>query len=311
MGGDSQNSGGGSGFDVAHTANSAGHAATSGFGYGQKAASFADHFHLLDSHAGQMVNGFFNNPLVNAGAGGLGAVLGGVGMAHGIGEMINGKDGYAKRQGAFDFASAGIGTVSSAAAGLSALTGAGMLGGASGALGAGLAGAAPVLGALGPIGVAAGLAAVGNGYTRDHGWFGKDAQGNNRDGFEFAMNNASAANSWGHSIAGNGLGGDIVGGIAGGAAGLGTGALALGADVVGGAASITESLGNGIGGFFGAKNAGTSIVNGIGSGLGAAANFAGDAASTIGNGIGNVAGSIGNGIGNVAGGIGNALSHLW
>ena len=66
--------------------------ASSGFGIGSKIAHAADNFHLLDNDTGQAVKGFFDNPFMKAGAGGLGSVLGGIGMFESIGQIQNGKD---------------------------------------------------------------------------------------------------------------------------------------------------------------------------------------------------------------------------
>ncbi len=268
------------------------------YGAADTAATAADALHKLDGTNGQAIKGFFDNPAIKGGEGALGTVLGGLSIADGVGEMTDGQANH-KTRGAFDIAAGGLGM----AGGIASLAEAGAFG--AGAMGAGAAAGA----ALGPIGLVAGLAAAGNGYSQDHGWWGKNADGSNKDSIQWAAGNTANAYNAVNKWAGGGVGGTIAGGLAGLGVGVGSAGAALVGDVGAGALGVTEGLGNLVGGLFGNKKAGTGIADGI-------TNFAGGAANAIGGGINSAAktvGNIGSGIGNAIGGVGKALGgiHIW
>jgi hypothetical protein len=257
------------------------------YGYGD----LANQGHLFDSKATKPIGSFFDNEKISTGEAGLGAVLGGIGMFQGAQEIRHG----AKLQGGLDMLSGGL----DVADGLTSIAG-------TGAFGAGAAGlaASPMLSALGPVGFAASMIAAGNGYTQDHGWWGKDGKGNNKNGFQWAFDNGKSVGGSVNRALGGGVTGAIGGGLAGTAAGLGSGGVALAGDFVGGLADSASGIGDLVGGVFGHGNAGTHAVDKTMS-------FIGNGAKTLGTGAANLAGGIGKTAGNVVGGVGKTLSHLW
>ena len=205
--------------------------------------------------------------------------------------------------------------------GLTSIAGTGMLGAGA----AGLA-ASPVLSALGPVGFAAGMIAAGNGYTQDHGWFGKDANGNNKNGFGWALDNGKEVGGSVDRALGGGLAGKIGGGIAGGVAGIGSGVGVLGADFAGGLLDSASGIGNLVGSVFGHGDAGSKGVDAatsfighgaanlgasVGRGATTLAHDAGNIAGGITSGASKIGGGIASGAKSVVGGVGKALSHLW
>ncbi len=143
-----------------------------------------------------------------------------------------------------------------------------------------------------PIAGAAGLAAAGNSYTKDHNMFGflginpkgggtwgVGADGKPRDSISFVGDTTASAYNSVNKWAGGGVKGAIAGGLAGAGTAIGTGALALGGDLVGGVAAVGQGLGS----------------------LGAMA----------GRGLWSGAKAIGSGIGSAAKSVGNFVSHLW
>jgi len=246
------------------------------YGYGD----LANQAHAFDHKPTKAISSFFNNEKISTAESGLGAALGGYNMFQGAQEFRHGD----KLQGGLDMASGAI----DVADGLTSIAGTGMLGAGA----AGLA-ASPMLSALGPAGFAAGMIAAGNGYTQEHGWWGKDGKGNNKNGFQWAIDNGKSVDRSVNRALGGGLAGAIGGGAAGTLAGLGSGGVALGGDFVGGLADSASGIGDLVGGVFGHGNAGTHAV---------------DSATSF---IGNGAKTIGSGVGHLAGGVGKALGHLW
>ncbi len=238
------------------------------------------------SHERGALNAVMENPLMSVGGNLTGAALGGLSVYNGINEWNHGN----KTQGAMDVVAGGTGV------------GAGLLGAAGGA---GLLAEGGALAAAGtvaaPVALAAGLAAAGTGWTKEHGWWGKNADGSNRDSLQFVGAETSGAYNAANKWAGGGWKGAVAGGLAGAGTAIGTGALALGGDLVGGVAAVGQGIGS-----LGAA-AGKGLWNGakaLGSGIGSAA-------STIGGGIASGAKAIGSGIGSAAKSVGNFVSHLW
>jgi hypothetical protein len=257
------------------------------YGYGD----LANQAHLFDhDKATKGIASFFNNDKISTAESGLGAALGGIGMFQGAQEIRHGD----KVQGGLDMLSGGI----DVADGLTSIAG-------TGAFGAGAAGlaASPALSALGPVGFAAGMIAAGNGYTQEHGWWGKDSKGENKNGFQWALDNGKSVGGSVDRALGGGLAGKIGGGAAGTLAGIGSGGAVLGGDFVGGLADSASSIGNLAGGLFGHGNAGTHAVDSTMS-------FLGNGAKSIGAGAANLGSTVGHGAKSVVGGIGKALGHF-
>ncbi|MGE5182176.1 MAG: hypothetical protein ACM31C_08940 [Acidobacteriota bacterium] len=232
-------------------------------------ATAAERFTEFAEHSRGGLNAVMENPAMKVGGNVLGCVLGGLNIAKGVGEWGKGD----KTQGAMDMVAGGTGVAASA-------------------LGLGLGGAAlaPVAAVAAPVAVAAGLAAAGNDWTRKQGWWGKNADGSNRDSLQFVGQNTSNAYSSVNKWAGGGVKGAIAGGLAGAGTALGTGALALGGDLVGGVAAVGQGLGS----------LGAAAGKGLWSG-----------AKAVGGGLASGAKAIGSGIGSAAKSVGNFVSHLW
>jgi len=163
---------------------------------------------------------------------GFGGVLGAFNMGKGVGEIGNAISdgnfsGSEGSQGVLDVASGGLGVASTAAY---LATGA----------------------ACPPLAVAAGLAglgAFGNEYAEENGWYGQ-----HRNAETGEMENATFLNSigdsagagwdFGHSVAGDGIAGDVLGGVAGGLAGAGQTVWNAGAAIGGGVARAGSAIGH-------------------------------------------------------------------
>jgi hypothetical protein len=164
-------------------------------------------------------------------------VLGGICLAQGAGEFASGN----RTQGAFDMVSGGLSM------------------------------AAMAQPELAPVALAAGLATVGNGQTREWGWWGQDENGENRDSLQFVGDTTASVYNAVDAWAGGGVGGEIAGGLAGGATALGTGTVALGGDIVGGVANIGV----------GAANVSSDVGQGIGDAAGAVGGAISSAVSNV------------------------------
>jgi hypothetical protein len=264
-------------------------------GMAERFASRASAYEAFSTERGGL-NAFMESPLMKVGGNATGAVLGGLQMYNGINEIRGGN----ATQGGMDVAAGGLGTFSS---GVGLAGGLGLLGEGSALAAAGTVAA--------PLAVAAGLAAAGNSYTKDHNMFGflginpagggtwgVGADGKPRDSLQFVGDTTASAyrgtnnavqGALGHGWLGQGAGA-VAGGLAGAGTALGTGALALGTDIVGGGIAVGQGIGNLAGA------AGRGIASG---------------ASAVGRGIGSAASAVGSGISSAAHSVGNFVSHLW
>jgi hypothetical protein len=192
--------------------------------------------HAVEEMRGPL-NAVMESPVMQGGAGVLGLAMGGWNTAKGISEL--GTEGE-RGQGALDLAAGVTGIAAGGAAlGTAVLGGAGMT--------AALGGAAAACPFLAPAALAAGLIASGNEVSAQWGMFGKGEDGKNRTGTDFIADSTSGAYHAVDDALGGGVLGTIGGGLAGGAAAIGSGILGLGGDLIAGAGGLVEGIGSGIG----------------------------------------------------------------
>jgi len=180
--------------------------------------------HAIEGMRGPL-NGIMESPIAQGAGGVLGLAMGGYNMAKGIDELTT--EGH-RGQGAMDLVAGGAGVFA---------------GGASLGTALGVSAACPI---AAPIALAAGLAASGNERAAEWGMFGKGEDGKNRSGTDFIADSTSGAYHAVDDALGGGVLGTIGGGLAGGAAAIGSGILGIGGDIIAGAGGLVEDIGGGI-----------------------------------------------------------------